>query len=79
MTTARSDAPAPSSYTSIRMYHVPACGFVKVQVSPLPAFHDRQVKPPDDVVGGVARRTYRSRSPVPPLIVTVRFVFPAGT
>src|SRR5690554_4516074 len=48
-----------------------------LQASLLPARHGRQSYA--DVVGGALRRTYRSASPLPPLMPINRLVAPAGT
>src|SRR5687768_6833103 len=70
-------APAYGSQRSKRMYQVPRAGLVITQSSSLPPLNDAQVKLA--LVGGVPRRRYRSTSPVPPRIVTLRLVAPSGT
>ena len=55
----------------------PGAGALKVQISLLPVMNGRQSN--SDVVGWLPNRTYRSASPLPPLIEMVNVSLPAGT
>src|SRR3954468_8936287 len=59
------------------MNQLPAAGLVKLQVSLFPLTNGLQSKVA--VVGCDPNRTYRSASPVPPLICTLSELCPAGT
>ena len=56
---------------------MPACGAAMVQVSALPDWYGRQSYTVS--VGSLPNFTYMSESPVPPEVVKVRLVAPAGT
>src|SRR3954464_9314358 len=73
----RKVTPENAAKPRIITYQSPATGLESVQVSLLPLRNGLQVKVL--VVGFAADRTYRSASPVPPLMVNVTDVLPAAT
>src|SRR3546814_18220208 len=64
-------------YALTRTWYVPSCGVGNSHTSELPALYGRQSY--TESVASSANFTYRSASPVPPVMVKTRFDAPAGT